>query len=72
MRGYKSDPHWIVVKFKRAVSVHCKRAIHPGERASYYPEYRSVYCEADECRNAASASFRRERSMTNTTLRCGE
>ena len=57
MRRYKCDPRWITVKFKGNTCVRCKRSIHPGEPAFYYPEDRSLYCEAEDCGKAASREF---------------
>ena len=56
MRCYKCDPHWIAVRFE-GECVRCKRPIRPGERAFYYPECRSLCCEAAECGRAASREF---------------
>ncbi len=56
MRRYKCDPRWITVRFE-AKCVRCKRSIHPGERAFYYPEDRSLYCEVEACGRAASREF---------------
>src|SRR5216683_6106655 len=57
MPRYKSDPHWISVRFKGNACVRCKRLINPGERAFYYPEGRSLYCDGEECGRAASREF---------------
>ncbi len=56
MRRCKCDPRWITVRFE-GNCVRCKRPIHPGKRAFYYPEDRSLYCEADDCGKAASREF---------------
>jgi len=56
MRRYKCDPRSITVRFE-GNCLRCKRAIHPGERAFYYPEDRSLYREAEECGKAASREF---------------
>jgi hypothetical protein len=57
MRRYKCDLGWITVQFKGNTWVRCKRSIHPGERAFYYPAARSLYCEAEDCGKAASREF---------------
>lgn len=56
MPKYKSDPRWINVKFDGGC-VRCKRPIGRGERAFYFPEDRSLYCEREECGRAASREF---------------
>jgi hypothetical protein len=56
MRRYKCDPRWINVRFE-GECVHCKLQIRRGERAFYYPEDHSLYCEAEECGKAASREF---------------
>lgn len=56
MRRYKCDPRWIAVRFD-GKCVRCKRQIHLGERAFYYPNDRSLYCEAEGCGKAASREF---------------
>jgi hypothetical protein len=56
MRCYKCDPRWINVRFE-GKCVRCKRPIHTGERAFYYPEDRSLYCEGEECGKAAGQEF---------------
>jgi hypothetical protein len=53
MPHYKCDPHWITVKFESSC-LRCKRSIHPGEPAFYYPRERSFYCEAEGCGREAS------------------
>ena len=57
MRHYKCDPRWITVRFKGSTYARCKRPIHPGERAFFYPEVRSLYCDGDECGQSASREF---------------
>lgn len=57
MRRYKCDPRWITVRFKGNACAGCNRPIHPGERAFYYPEDRSLYCEAEDCGKTASREF---------------
>lgn len=57
MRHYKCDPRWITVRFKGSTCARCKRHIHPGERAFFYPEGRSLYCDGDDCGKAASREF---------------
>ncbi len=56
MPRYKCDPRWITVRFD-GTCVRCKRSIHPGEPAFYYPRERSLYCEGEECGKAASRDF---------------
>ncbi len=56
MRRYKCDPRWINVRFEGKCA-RCKRPIHVGERAFYYPGDRSLCCEAEECGKAASREF---------------
>jgi hypothetical protein len=56
MRRCKSDPRWITVRFE-GYCVRFKRPIRPGKRAFCYPEDRSLYCEAEDCRKAASPEF---------------
>ncbi len=53
MLRYKSDPHWINVRFKGNACVRCKRLINPGERAFYYPNGHALYCDSEECGKAA-------------------
>jgi len=69
MRRYKCDPRWITVRFE-GNCLRCKRAIHPGERTFYYPEDRSLCCEADDCGKAASREFsaRAFDEQNNTSL----
>jgi hypothetical protein len=57
MRRYKCDPRWITIRFKGNACVCCKRLIHPGKRAFYYPEDRSLYCDGEGCGKAASREF---------------
>ena len=57
MRHYKCDPRWITVRFKGSTCAGCKRPIHPGERAFFYPEDRSIYCDSDDCGQSASRAF---------------
>jgi hypothetical protein len=57
MRRYKCDPRWITVRFEGSTCAGCKRPIHTGERAFYYPEDRSLYCEGEECGKAAGQEF---------------
>jgi hypothetical protein len=56
MAKYKSDPRWITVKFDSGCA-RCKSAIRRGGRAFYYPQDRSLYCERDNCGQAASRDF---------------
>jgi hypothetical protein len=56
MPKYKSDPRWINVKFEGGC-VRCKWPIRRGERAFYYPEGRSLYCDRENCGQAASREF---------------
>jgi hypothetical protein len=56
MAKYKSDPRWISVKFDGSCA-RCKSVIRRGERAFYYPQNRSLYCERDNCGQAASRDF---------------
>ena len=56
MPRYKCDPRWITVRFE-GTCVRCKRSIHPGERAFYYTDDRSLYCAGEECGKAASREF---------------
>ncbi len=57
MRRYKSDPRWIIVRFKGRTCMRCKSPIHPGARTFFYPEDRSLYCGGDDCGKAASQEF---------------
>lgn len=57
MRHYKCDPRWLTVRFKGSTCAGCKRPIHPGERAFFYPEDRSLYCDGDDCGQSASREF---------------
>lgn len=57
MAMYKSDPRWIKVKFD-ASCARCKSVIRRGERALYYPQDRSLYCERENCGQVASRDFR--------------
>jgi hypothetical protein len=59
MRRYKCDPHWITVRFE-GECVRCKPPIRPGERAFYYRNEGSLYCEAEECGKVASREFSME------------
>jgi hypothetical protein len=56
MAKYKGDARWINVKFDGGC-VRCKRAIRRDERAFYYPQDRSLYCERENCGQAASRDF---------------
>jgi hypothetical protein len=56
MAKYKSDPRWINVKFDGSCA-RCKSVIRHGERAFYYPQDRSLYCERENCGQAASRDF---------------
>jgi hypothetical protein len=56
MRRYKYNPRWITVRFECSC-IRCKRSIHPGELAFYFPKERSLYCEGEECAKAASREF---------------
>jgi hypothetical protein len=42
------------VKFKGNSCMRCKRPTHPGERAFFYPEDRSLYCDGEDCGQAAN------------------
>ena len=57
MTRYKCDPRWITFKFKGSACLRCKRPIHPGERAFYYPEERSLCCDGERYGKAASRGF---------------
>ncbi len=57
MTRYKSAPGWITVKFKGNACLRCKRQIHLGERAFYYPVDRSLYCDGELCGKTASREF---------------
>jgi hypothetical protein len=57
MAKYRFDPRWITVRFKGSACPGCKRPIQPGERAFYYPQDRSLYCDGDDCGEAASREF---------------
>ena len=57
MSRYKYNPRWIIVRFKGRTCVRCKSPIHPGERAFFYPEDRSLYCRGNDCGKAASREF---------------
>ena len=56
MAKYKSDPRWISAKFDGSCA-RCKRVIRRGERAFYYPQDRSLYCEQESCGQAANRDF---------------
>jgi hypothetical protein len=56
MAKYKTDPRWINVKFDGSCA-RCKSVIRRGERAFYYPQDRSLYCEGDNCGQTASRDF---------------
>jgi hypothetical protein len=53
---YKGDPRWITVR-SESICTRCRRRIYAGDRAFYYPEDRSLYCQAQECGKAASREF---------------
>ena len=53
MRG---DPKWITAR-RGDTCTGCKRNIRAGEEVFYYPNSRSVYCNADQCGGAASRDF---------------
>ena len=57
MAKSRSDPRWINVKFNGSCG-RCKSVIRRGERAFYYPQDRSLYCERENCGQAASRDFR--------------
>ena len=56
MAKYQSDPRWINVKFDGSCT-RCKSVIRRGDRALYYPLDRSLYCEREDCGQAASRDF---------------
>jgi hypothetical protein len=56
MAKYKNDPRWINVKFD-GTCTRCKSVIRRGERVFYYPQDRSLYCERENCGQAASRDF---------------
>jgi hypothetical protein len=53
MAKYKSDPRWLSVKFDGSCA-RCNSVILRGERAFYYPQDRSLYCERENCGQAVS------------------
>ena len=57
MAKSRSDPRWINVKSNGSCG-RCKSVIRRGERAFYYPQDRSLYCERENCGQAASRDFR--------------
>ena len=56
MAKYRSDPRWINVRFDGSC-VCCRGVIRRGDRAFYYPQERSLYCERENCGQAASRDF---------------
>jgi hypothetical protein len=64
-RAPKRAMRWVLTNAIRAGSAsgskaahaRCKRPIRTGERALFYPECRSHYCDGDDCGQAASREF---------------
>ena len=50
----------------------CKRSIHLGELAFYYPKERSLYCQPKSAAKRHVGNSRRRYSTRRTTLRCRE
>lgn len=50
------DPYWITARFTSQCA-RCQEAIRPGAPAFYYPNTRSIYCEAPSCGKACSREF---------------
>jgi hypothetical protein len=57
MRRCKCDPRWINVRFKGNACVCCKRPLHPGKRAFYYPEDRFALLRRRGLRQGGSWEF---------------
>jgi len=68
MARYKCDPRWINVRFD-GTCARCQRPVRHGERAFYYPEDRSLYCDGEKCGNFASSDFS-ARSFDEENNRC--
>jgi len=59
MAKYRSDLRWINARFDGSC-VRCRCVIRRGDKAFYYPQERSLYCERENCGEAASRDSRTE------------
>ncbi len=50
------DPFWLEARYPGMCSA-CNRTVRAGERAFYYPNSKSLFCEASGCGGMASADF---------------
>ena len=55
-RSYPKDPLWIKAKFL-SVCCRCKRQIKKGDKAFYYPNSKTIYCESDSCGKQEERDF---------------
>jgi len=56
MNYYKNDPYWTKARFT-SYCVKCKRQVRKGEDIFYYPKYKAVYCNSDNCGGQESRDF---------------
>ena len=56
MRTYNNDPYWTKARFKSKCHK-CGKVINKGQDIFYYPNSKTVLCDADDCGQAASREF---------------
>ena len=56
MRRRSESPYWLTARYDGECS-HCHRKVKKGERIFYFPNGRSVFCDAEDCGERESRAF---------------